>query len=91
MSVLEKICEQASYTLHHINRAKLFTENSTTARLRDILRGWGLAALYFTNSSGRISLPIKLVKITMGHSTSANNIGHDKGICIKSLNLNIGS
>ena len=31
MSVLEKICEQASYTLHHINRAKLFTENSAVA------------------------------------------------------------
>ena len=31
------------YTLHHINRAKLFTENSAMPRLRDILRGWGLA------------------------------------------------
>ena len=28
LSVKEQICEQASYTLHHINRAKLFTENS---------------------------------------------------------------
>ena len=42
-SVKEQICEQASYTLHHIIRAKLFTENSAMARLRDILRGWGLA------------------------------------------------
>ena len=29
--------------LHHIDRAKLFTENSVMARLRDILRGWGSA------------------------------------------------
>ena len=29
--------------LHHINRAKLFTENSAMARIRDILRGWGPA------------------------------------------------
>ena len=36
-----KICEQASNTLHHINRVKLFTENSAMARLRDILKGWG--------------------------------------------------
>ena len=42
-SVKEQICEQASYTLHHINRAKLFTENSAMARLRDIPRGWGSA------------------------------------------------
>ena len=42
-SVKEQICEQASYTLHHINRAKLFTENSAMARIRDILRGWGPA------------------------------------------------
>ena len=27
------------YTLHHINRAKLFMENSAMLRLRDILRG----------------------------------------------------
>ena len=37
------ICEQASYTLHHISRAKLFTGNSAMPRLRHILRGWGLA------------------------------------------------
>ena len=37
--VKEQIFEQASNTLHHINRAKLFTENSAIARLRDILRG----------------------------------------------------
>ena len=42
-SVKEQICEQASYTLHHINRAKLFTENSAMARIRDTLRGWGPA------------------------------------------------
>ena len=42
-SVKEQICEQASYTLHHLNRAKLFTENSAMARLRDILKGWGSA------------------------------------------------
>ena len=30
-------------TLHHISRAKLFTENSAMARLRDILRSWGPA------------------------------------------------
>ena len=30
-------------TLHHINRAKPFMENSAMARLRDILRGWGPA------------------------------------------------
>ena len=41
--VKEQICEQASYNLHHINRAKLFTENSAMARLQDILRGWGSA------------------------------------------------
>ena len=35
-SVKEQICEQASYTLYHINRAKLFTENSAVARLRDL-------------------------------------------------------
>ena len=29
----------------HINRAKLFTENSTMARRRDIHSGWGLAVL----------------------------------------------
>ena len=40
-SVEEQICEQVSYTLHHINRAKLFTVNSATSRLRDILRDWG--------------------------------------------------
>ena len=33
--------QQASNTLHHINRAKLSTENSAMARLRDILRSWG--------------------------------------------------
>ena len=38
-SVQEQIREQTSYTLHHIDRAKLFTENSAMARLRDILRG----------------------------------------------------
>ena len=43
MTVKEQICEQASYTLHLINRAKLFTENSAMARLWDILRGWGSA------------------------------------------------
>ena len=42
-SVEERICEQASYTLHHINSAKLFSENSAMARLRDILRDWGSA------------------------------------------------
>ena len=42
-SVQEQICEQASYTLHHINRVKLYTENSDMAGLRDILRGGGLA------------------------------------------------
>ena len=31
-------CEKASYTLHHINRAKFSTENSAMARLRDILK-----------------------------------------------------
>ena len=31
------ICEQALNTLHHINREKLFTENSAMARLWDIL------------------------------------------------------
>ena len=31
----------ASYTLHHLNRVKLFMENSAMARLRDILEGWG--------------------------------------------------
>ena len=30
--VKEQICEQASYTLHHIHRAKLFTENSAMPR-----------------------------------------------------------
>ena len=35
--------KKASYTLHHIKRAKLFTENFAMARLQDILRGWGLA------------------------------------------------
>ena len=39
MSVSEQICEQASYTLHHLSIAKLFTENSPITRLRDILRG----------------------------------------------------
>ena len=43
LSVKEQICEQASYTLHHIDRAKLFTENSAMARLGDILRGWGVS------------------------------------------------
>ena len=43
MPVKEQICEQASYTLHHINRVKLFTENSAMARLWDILSGWGSA------------------------------------------------
>ena len=36
-----QICEQASNTLHRINRVKLFTENSAMARLRDTLKGWG--------------------------------------------------
>ena len=31
-------CEQASNTLHHINRANFFKENSAMARLRDILK-----------------------------------------------------
>ena len=35
------ICEQPSNALHHINRMKLFTENSAMSRLQDILRGWG--------------------------------------------------
>ena len=34
-------CECASYTFHHINRAKLFTENSAMSRLPDILRVTG--------------------------------------------------
>ena len=38
------IFEQASNTLHYLSRAKLFTENSALARLRDILGGWGPAA-----------------------------------------------
>ena len=37
--MINQICEQASNTLHHINRVELFTENSAMARLRDILRG----------------------------------------------------
>ena len=41
--VKEQIFEQASNTLHHINRAKLFTKNSAVARLQDILGGWGPA------------------------------------------------
>ena len=31
--VLEHICEQASYNLYYIDRAKLFTENLAMARL----------------------------------------------------------
>ena len=42
MCVKYQICEQASNTLHHINRAKIFTENFAMTRLRDILiEGWG--------------------------------------------------
>ena len=33
--------EQASNIIHHINRAKLLTENSVIARPWDILSGWG--------------------------------------------------
>ena len=36
------ICEQASKTLHHINRATLFAVNSAMTRLQNILRGLGL-------------------------------------------------
>ena len=39
--VYEQICERASNTHHHINRAKRFTENSAMARLWDILMGRG--------------------------------------------------
>ena len=42
-SVKEQICEQASSTVHHINRAKPFTENSAVAKLQDIVRGLGPA------------------------------------------------
>ena len=41
--VQEQIFEQASNTLHHINRTKIFTEISAMARLWDIFRGWGPA------------------------------------------------
>ena len=34
---LVQICEQASYTLHHIDKAELFAENSAMARFLDIL------------------------------------------------------
>ena len=40
MSVLEQICEQASSTLHHINREKLVTDTSAMAWLWGIFRGW---------------------------------------------------
>ena len=33
------------HTLHHINRVKLFLENSDMARLHDVLRIWGAANL----------------------------------------------
>ena len=39
-----QISKQVSNTLHHMNSAKTFTENSAMARLRDILRGLGPAA-----------------------------------------------
>ena len=64
-SVKEQICEQASYTLHHINRAKLFTENSAMARLRDILRGWGSAVpLQHTMTHGLLRESRRLVSQT---------------------------
>ena len=37
MPVKYQICEQASNTLHHINRAKIFTENSVMKEIK----GWG--------------------------------------------------
>ena len=53
LSVWEHICEQASNNLHHINRAKLFAENSAMARLRDIVRGWGqLTREIYSNETG---------------------------------------
>ena len=39
-SVYEQNSQQASNTFNHINRVKLFTENSALARLQDILRVW---------------------------------------------------
>ena len=41
MPVKYQICEQALNTLHHINRAKLLTENFAMAGLHDILWGGG--------------------------------------------------
>ena len=38
--VIEQICEQTPYNLHHMNRAKHITEYSAMAKLWDILRGW---------------------------------------------------
>ena len=35
------MCEQASNTLNHINRAELFKKKTAMARLWDILKGWG--------------------------------------------------
>ena len=43
---LGQVHEQASYTLHHINRVKLFTEHSAMARLWEFLGLPKLLAAY---------------------------------------------
>ena len=63
MPVKLLICEQASNTLHRINRAILFTENSAMASFRDILRSWGPAnpLIYSSKSHGFTKLSMRLI------------------------------
>ena len=52
-----QVSQQASYTLHKMNRMKILIENPAMARLRDIFEGWGSAEI---NSWARQRPPLTL-------------------------------
>ena len=71
MLVLEQVCEQASYTLHHVNSVEPFTENLALARLgiaSDFWKSWHHQLISFsvTHMHGTIALYHRGIKLCFG-------------------------